>query len=73
MLLRMFSIAKLSLATGLAAFALATAAAELPDLQAVPKDLETPRMIEGTPSPGTRVKAVTPGYESTAVHHALYL
>ena len=43
------------------------------NVHAVPQDLRTPPMIVGPPAPGRRVKAVTAGYESTGVHHALYL
>lgn len=48
-------------------------AAELPDLRSVPADLEVPPMITGAPAAGKRVRQTTPGWESTAVHHALYL
>ena len=44
-----------------------------PDISTVPKDLETPAMIVGAPAAGRRVKQTTPGWEGTAVHHALYL
>lgn len=49
------------------------AAESLPDLSTVPKDLETPRVIEAPPAPGLRVRQTTPGWEGTAVYHALYL
>ncbi len=69
----MLRFTKISSVVASIAVAFASPAAELPDLKSVPKDLETPRMVEGAPRPGLRVKAVTPGYETTAVHHALYL
>ncbi|MEW6302027.1 MAG: hypothetical protein AB1705_01055 [Verrucomicrobiota bacterium] len=47
--------------------------APLPDLSTVRPDLHTPPMTEGLPAPGQRVRAVTTGWESTGVHHALYL
>lgn len=63
----------IALAVLLFAAAFAGAVSELLDLKNVPKDLETPPMTEAGPAPGRRVKAVTSGYESNAVHHALYL
>lgn len=48
-------------------------AAELPDLSTVAVDLQVPPMLEAAPAPGLRVRAVTPGWEDTQVHHALYL
>ncbi|HLY12602.1 MAG TPA: hypothetical protein VKW04_25080 [Planctomycetota bacterium] len=44
-----------------------------PDLSSVPPDLQVPAMTEGEPAPGTRVRQTTPGWEGTAVYHALYL
>ena len=49
------------------------AAQEPPDLSTVPADLTTPAMVEGEPAAGRRVKRTTAGWETTAVHHALYL
>jgi len=49
------------------------AAQDAPDLSTVPADLVTPAMVAGEPAAGTRVKQTTPGWEGTAVHHALYL
>ena len=46
---------------------------DAPDLSSVPADLQTPAMTEGEPAAGRRVKQTTPGWEGTAVHHALYL
>jgi hypothetical protein len=46
---------------------------DLPDLSSVPPDLTTPAMVEGDAAAGRRVKQTTPGWEGTAVHHALYL
>lgn len=54
-------------------FAFADAADLQADLRFVPQDLRTPPMTSGNPAPGKRVKAVTSGYESTAVYHALHL
>lgn len=48
-------------------------AAGLPDIREVPQDLVTPGMTTGEPVPGKRVRQSAPGYEGTAVHHALYL
>jgi len=48
-------------------------AAELPDLSTVPKDLQTPPMMQAEPGPGKRVKQVAPEYRGTEVYHALYL
>ena len=50
-----------------------TLAAELPDISSIPQDLTTPAMTEGRAAPGLRVRETTPGWEGTAVHHALYL
>jgi hypothetical protein len=44
-----------------------------PDVASVPKDLESPQVTEGEPAPGRRVRQAGPGYESTEVHHTLYL
>jgi hypothetical protein len=49
------------------------AAGEAPDLSSVPADLKTPAMTSEEPAAGKRVKRTTPGWEKTAVHHALYL
>ena len=46
---------------------------DAPDLSTVPPDLHTPGMTEGEPAAGRRVRQTTPGWEGTAVHHALYL
>jgi len=48
-------------------------AQELPDIRDVAADLTVPEMVEEAPAPGKRVRAVTAGWEDTAVHHALYL
>lgn len=47
--------------------------AELPDLATLPRDLQTPPLLEGKPAPGRRVRQTTPGFEHTRVYHALYL
>ncbi len=44
-----------------------------PDISSVPPDLVTPKMVEGKPVPGKRVRQVAPDYIGTDVHHALYL
>ncbi|HEV3025930.1 MAG TPA: hypothetical protein VG457_00070, partial [Planctomycetota bacterium] len=49
------------------------AQADAPDLSGVPPDLSPPAMTEGAPAPGKRVRQTTPGWEDSAVHHALYL
>jgi len=46
---------------------------ELPDIRTVPPDLETPKMVEGAPAAGRRVRQVAVEYKGTAVYHALYL
>lgn len=48
-------------------------AQELPDITTVACDLSSPAVSEGTPGPGKRVKQWLPAYESTDVHHLLYL
>lgn len=48
-------------------------AAELPDVSIIPADLTTPPLIDAAPAPGLRVRATTPGWDSTAVYHTLYL
>lgn len=48
-------------------------AAELPDLKSIPADLQVPGMGIGAPAPGRRVKQTTPGWQTSQVHHALYL
>lgn len=45
----------------------------LPDLTSVPADLTVPEMKDTAPAAGLRVRQTTPGWESTQVHHALYL
>jgi hypothetical protein len=45
----------------------------LPDIRSVPQDLVTPRMIQGVPAPGRRVRQVATEYRGTEVYHALYL
>jgi len=45
----------------------------LPDIKSVEPDLKTPKMVEGAPAAGTRVRQVAPEYKGTQVHHALYL
>lgn len=49
------------------------AAEVLPDLSTVPADLVVPKMEDGAPGAGRRVRQTTTGWEKTAVHHALYL
>jgi len=45
----------------------------VPDIRSVKPDLVVPRMVEGKPGPGRRVKQTTAGYVDTKVYHALYL
>jgi len=54
-------------------FLIAALLAQDLDLSTVAPDLTTPAMVEGAPAAGRRVKQTTPGWEGTAVHHALYL
>jgi len=44
-----------------------------PDIRSVPADLTVPEMSTGEPIAGRRVRQVAPGWEGTAVYHALYL
>jgi hypothetical protein len=46
---------------------------EFPDLTTVPADLTVPKMEDSAPAAGHRVRQTTPGWQSTPVHHALYL
>lgn len=48
-------------------------AAELPDITTVPEHLKVPAISEAAPAAGLRVRRTTRGWETTAVHHALYL
>lgn len=45
----------------------------LRDFSSVPEDLAVPEVMEGVPLAGKRVKLTAPGFEGTAVHHAIYL
>ncbi len=54
-------------------FALASVAAELPDLSSVATDLVTPETIESAPAPGLRVRQTLPGRANSAAYHTLYL
>ena len=47
--------------------------ADLPNLNLLQPDLVVPAVMREAPAAGRRVEAVTPGWESTAVHHTLYL
>lgn len=60
---------------GLVAMLLAGAATaqDAPDIASVPADLVLPAMTDAAPAPGRRVRHVTPGWEGTEAHHALYL
>lgn len=51
----------------------APGAEQMPDMATVPADLFVPKMEEGAPAAGRRVRQTTAGWEKTAVHHALYL
>ena len=55
------------------AVSLSAAAEDGTEISAVPRDLQTPSMQEGSPTPGKRVRMVAPGYRGTDVHHSLYL
>lgn len=46
---------------------------KLPDIRSLPVDLTVPRMVEGAPAPGQRVRQVAREYEGSQVYHALYL
>lgn len=54
-------------------FAAALVRADLPDLSSVPADLTTPVVEDAAAAAGKRVRQTTQGWESSAVHHALYL
>ena len=43
------------------------------NLNDIPSDIVVPKMIEGKPAAGKRVKHHWPGENNTAIHHALYL
>lgn len=45
-------------------------ASNLNDMRAL---FQVPSMTSGNPAPGKRIKLVTAGWESTQIHHALYL
>ena len=47
--------------------------AELPDITTLPEDMKVPAIFDGVAAAGRRVKQTTRGWETTAVHHALYL
>lgn len=47
--------------------------AKEPNLHTIAADLETPKMVDGEPAAGKRVKQVLAGFEGTQVYHALYL
>lgn len=51
----------------------AQAAESLPDIHSVPPDLVTPKMVNGSPTPGKRVKQTLATYAGSEVYHALYL
>lgn len=44
-----------------------------PDISTAPPDIKTPKMVEGAPAAGKRVRQVAPEYAGTQVFHALYL
>ena len=66
-------------ATSAALFALLLAgggwgqSAEIRDISSVPPDLHIPPLSAGPPGAGLRVAQATPGWETTAAHHLLYL
>lgn len=43
------------------------------NLRSIPPDLTVPKMMEGAPGPGKRVRQAWPEEKGTAIHHALYL
>ena len=51
----------------------ATCAAQSDNLNHLPPDLTVPKPVQGDAAAGTRVAAVTPGWEGTDVRHVLYL
>ena len=44
-----------------------------PDISTAKPDLTTPKMTEGEPAAGRRVRGTLPQYKGTGVYHALYL
>lgn len=50
-----------------------SAAAEWPDISAIPPDLTVPEMTAGAPGAGLRVRHTAPGWEKTEVYGTLYL
>lgn len=53
--------------------AVSSLGAQTQDWKAVPVDLVLPPVTSGPPQPGQRVRQTTPGWQSTQVHHLLYL
>jgi hypothetical protein len=68
-LLRMISVA-IALAVLVPASVLA---GDPPDIKSIPQDLTPPAMTNGPAAAGVRLKETTPGWEETAVYHAVYL
>ena len=50
-----------------------TRAGCMPDLRAVPPDIQVPPMVNDTAAAGRRVRMVAPGFEHTRAYHPLYL
>jgi hypothetical protein len=46
---------------------------DLPDINTVPQDLQTPTLEEGLPEPGRRLRIVAHDYQGSSVYHSLYL
>ena len=48
-------------------------AQDIPDIRTVPADLTIPKLEEGPPAPGKRVREVLPEWKNTDVYHIVYL
>jgi hypothetical protein len=46
---------------------------DLPDIATLTPDLAVPAVVADSPAPGRRVRQTTHGWETSGVHHALYL
>jgi hypothetical protein len=60
-------------AIGLIVIALHVPHVDAEDIGTLSPDLTTPGVIDGDPSPGTRVRQFNPEYTGSKVYHALYL
>lgn len=66
-------IRRLTILALIATPCLCVAEQALRDFKSITEDLDVPEVTGGAPAAGRRVKLTAPGYEGTAVHHAIYL